>query len=177
MKLLRIVCVFMCAALSGACSVLATNRLDLTVLNSETALPEQNHPIRVRLPKWYGNPSVPSDDRNVSFYELDLKTDENGRVQSNISLWYAYGGLWEQMKGVKKPMFFVNTPETGDKCSLILWYLEDEKAFVPLKFENGEIKPLEHIEDVTGDFSRHADERGWDVQAVIRKPNRICSAK
>lgn len=175
MKLLRIVCVFMCAALSGACSVLATNRLDLTVLNSETALPEQNHPIRVRLPKWYGNPSVPSDDRNVSFYELDLKTDENGRVQSDISLWYAYGGLWEQMKGVKKPMFFIDTADMEKKCSLVLWYIEDKDFFVPLIYRNGEIKNIPYAQDVTGEFKRHEDKKGWDVNAVIRRTDRICA--
>lgn len=174
MRLKALILIGVFALFSASCSVVAKNRIDLTLLDARTGEPKRGCDILLSLPKSYGNPYIPEEKSDYEFIRINLKTDENGRAARDVSVWYAQGGFWQRRKGVEKPVFFVDTADIGEKCSLVLQYSEDENVFRPLKLENGGMKPLVYPEDVTGSFERRDDENGWTVRAVIRRADRIC---
>ncbi|MGN0904464.1 MAG: hypothetical protein ACI4PW_04835 [Alphaproteobacteria bacterium] len=155
----------------GGCSVVAENTLDLTFDGpGKSALP-----VTVKIPEWYGNPYAPQNP--VRFFAAELETDADGHLRRIFAGWYAYPSLAEQLKGVRKPMFFLDFPQESGKCSLVLWYLEDKEFFVPLAFENDSFSPLPHSDDVSGSFTRRNDGKGWEVKARILRTDRLCPEK
>lgn len=170
MRKIRFILWMVFVFLSG-CSVIAENTLDLTFEGPD----KSSLPVTVKIPEWYGNPYAPQTP--VRFFAAELTTDEDGHLHKTFAGWYAYSGLAEQLKGVRKPMFFLDFPREHRKCSLVLWYLEDEQFFVPLAFENDSFSPLPYSDDVTGSFHRREDGRGWEIKARVVRTDRLCSEK
>ena len=150
------------AALLSGCSFYAQNRLDLTILANEK--PAQDYEVELWFPKSYG-----ADRMNPNFNSREILplgtfyTDKNGNLQFPLNL----------ITDVRprKPMFFISSADIT-QCQLMLWYMEKEKFFIPMKYKNGEISGIKYLDDVTGDFQK--TKNGWNVTATIHRMDRIC---
>lgn len=150
--------------LSG-CTFFTQNNLDLTVMKNDK--PAQNYNVALRIPVTYGqHPMSPYFNSREMFPLGEYSTDKDGKLH------FPFNAAIGIPPKKAKPMFLISSSDIN-QCELLLWYLEDKKFFVPLKFKNGDISgPLKYTEDVTGDFTYNGN--GWDVSATIHRIDRIC---
>lgn len=157
--------IFIVGMLLSGCTFYTQNNLDLTVLKNGKPVP--NYDVELRLPRTYGQPSTSPDFNSREMISLGkFSTDNAGKLNFPLNLAVGINPYYA------KPMFFISSSDIK-QCELLLWYLEKEKFFVPLKFKNGNIVGgIKYLDDVTGNFTY--TETGWDVSATIHRSDRIC---
>lgn len=160
MKKIFIVVMF----LSG-CTFYSQNNLDLTVMKNGKPLPKYN--VELSLPMSYGQQRMSSSFDSREIVNLgNYSTNQSGQLHFPLNLGIGIPPRYA------KPMFFIKSSEIK-QCQLVLWYMENEEFFIPLKFKNGNIVGgIKHLDDVTGSFTYTG--RGWDISATINRTDRIC---
>ena len=154
-------------------SRIAKNNLDLTVMKN--GKPAVGYELDVKLPKWYGQGALDPDFDSKEFFSKKWKTDRDGRINIPIDAVHHIDFLLVpipiSVTKIKKPMLFIKLKDLKS-CDLVLWYLEDEKFFIAMKYANGNIDGIKYPDDVSGSFTK--TEKGWDIKATIHRIDRIC---
>lgn len=157
--------IFIAGMFLSGCTFYSQNNLDLIVLKDGKPLPD--YKLELNFPRNYGQERMSPYYNSREIVNLgNFSTDQAGQI--HLPLNFAIG----INPHYAKPMFIIGSSDIK-QCQLLLWYMEKEKFFVPLKFKNGDIVgQIKYIEDVTGDFIYTG--KGWDVSATINRTDRIC---
>lgn len=129
--------------------------------------PLPNYNVELSFPRTYGQERMSPHFNSREIVNIgSFSTNQTGQLHFPFNLGIGIHPRYA------KPMFLIKSSDIK-QCQLLLWYMEKEEFFIPLKFKDGNIVGgIKYLDDVSGSFNYTG--KGWDVTATINRTDRIC---